>query len=202
MEINKEGNRSLLWYNRHRFCCFWGRKMKKVLFIILLLILGGCANGNKTGKNETSKNETVVKKDKKLKFVVAPQYEGETSELIEFGKKLIEEHPEVGNQGEVTLYYSGSTYTFNEQEYAVFMILNKTDTDINHDAKFKISWSYAGQQIYQNELVEYKISESGELPTQSATIFLLPLTTEQKSIVTKIVDERKMNLSISDIQMK
>lgn len=202
MEINKEGNRSLLWYNRHRFCCFWGRKMKKVLFIILLLILGGCANGNKTGKNETSKNETVVKKDKKLKFVVAPQYEGKKSELIEFGKKLIEEHPEVGNQGEVTLYYSGSTYTFNEQEYAVFMILNKTDTDINHDAKFKISWSYAGQQIYQNELVEYKISESGELPTQSATIFLLPLTSEQKSIVTKIVDERKMNLRISDIQMK
>ena len=176
--------------------------MKKVLFIILLLILGGCANGNKTGKNETSKNETVVKKDKKLKFVVAPQYEGKTSELIEFGKKLIEEHPEAGNQGEVTLYYSGSTYTFNEQEYAVFMILNKTDTDINHDAKFKISWSYAGQQIYQNELVEYKISESGELPTQSATIFLLPLTSEQKSIVTKIVDERKMNLRISDIQMK
>lgn len=133
--------------------------MKKLFVIILLLILGGCSNGIKD--KEANKNETIVKEEKKLKFVVAPQYEGKTSELIEFGKKLIEEHPEVGNQGEVTLYYSGSTYTFNEQEYAVFMILNKTDTDINHDAKFKISWSYAGQQIYQNELVEYKISESG-----------------------------------------
>lgn len=177
-------------------------KMKKLVVVILLLVLGACSNGKETGRTEKSTRETVVNKEKELRFVVAPQYEGKTSELIEFGKKLIEEHPEVGNQGEVTLYYSGSTYTFNEQEYAVFMILNKTDTDINHDAKFKISWSYAGQQIYQNELVEYKISESGELPTQSATIFLLPLTTEQKSIVTKIVDERKMNLSISDIQMK
>lgn len=176
--------------------------MKKLFVIILLLILGACSNGKESGGTEKSTRETVVNKEKELKFVVAPQYEGKTSDLIEFGKKLIEEHPEVGNQGEVTLYYSGSTYTFNEQEYAVFMILNKTDTDINHDAKFKISWSYAGQQIYQNELVEYKISESGELPTQSATILLLPLTTEQKSIVTKIVDERKMNLSISDIQMK
>lgn len=176
--------------------------MKKLVVVILLLVLGACSNGKETGRTEKSTRETVVNKEKELRFVVAPQYEGKTSELIEFGKKLIEEHPEVGNQGEVTLYYSGSTYTFNEQEYAVFMILNKTDTDINHDAKFKISWSYAGQQIYQNELVEYKISESGELPTQSATIFLLPLTTEQKSIVTKIVDERKMNLSISDIQMK
>ena len=176
--------------------------MKKLVVVILLLLLAACSNGKEAGGTEKSTRETVVSKEKELKFVVAPQYEGKTSELIEFGKKLIEEHPEVGNQGEVTLYYSGSTYTFNEQEYAVFIILNKTDTDINHDAKFKISWGYAGQQIYQNELVEYKISESGELPTQSATIFLLPLTTEQKSIVTKIVDERKMNLSISDIQMK
>jgi len=202
MEIDNEEPLSFCVIIDIDFVVFWGREMKKVLFIILLLILGGCANVNETGKKETSKGDTVITEDKKLKFVVAPQYEGKSSELIEFGKKLIEEHPEVGNQGEVTLYYSGSTYTFNEQEYAVFMILNKTDTDINHDAKFKISWSYAGQQIYQNELVEYKISESGELPTQSATIFLLPLTTEQKSIVTKIVDERKMNLSISDIQMK
>mgnify|MGYP000921335473 FL=1 len=43
--------------------------MKKVLFIILLLILGGCANGNKTGNNETSKSDTVITEDKKLKFV-------------------------------------------------------------------------------------------------------------------------------------
>ena len=202
MEIDNEEPLSFCVIIDIDFVVFWGREMKKVLFIILLLILGGCANVNETGKKETSKGDTVITEDKKLKFVVAPQYEGKSSEVIEFGKKINEEHPEVGNQGEVTLYYSGSTYTFNEQEYAVFMILNKTDTDINHDAKFKISWSYAGQQIYENELVEYKISESGELPTQSATIFLLPLTTEQKSIVTKIVDERKMNLSISDIQMK
>ena len=84
--------------------------MKKLFVIILLLILGGCSNGIKD--KEANKNETIVKEEKKLKFVVAPQYEGKTSELIEFGKKLIEEHPEVGNQGEVTLYYSGSTYTF------------------------------------------------------------------------------------------
>lgn len=43
--------------------------MKRVLLIILLLILGGCSNGNKTGKNETSKSDTVVTEDKKLKFV-------------------------------------------------------------------------------------------------------------------------------------
>ena len=43
--------------------------MKEVLFIILLLILGACANVNETGKKETSKSDTVITEDKKLKFV-------------------------------------------------------------------------------------------------------------------------------------
>ena len=38
--------------------------MKEVLFIILLLILGACANVNETGKKETSKSDTVITEDK------------------------------------------------------------------------------------------------------------------------------------------
>ena len=40
-----------------------------------------------------------------MKFVVAPQNEGKTSDLIELGKKLVKEHPEVGAQGEITVYF-------------------------------------------------------------------------------------------------
>ena len=90
----------------------------------------------------------------------------------------------------------------NQQEYVVFMLVNKTTTNIDHDAEFNLNWSYDGQSIYQNQLVEYSISENGKLPTQSATIFLLPLTSEQSSIVEKISDETKMSLSITDIMMK
>ena len=122
--------------------------------------------------------------------------------MIELGKKIVKEHPEDGKQGEITLYYTGSTYTLNQQEYVVFMLVNKTTTNIDHDAEFKLNWSYDGQSIYQNQLVEYSISENGTLPTQSATIFLLPLTSEQSSIVEKISDETKMSLSITDIMMK
>ena len=118
-----------------------------------------------------------------MKFVVASQYEGKTSDLIELGKKLVKEHPEASKQGEITLYYTGSTYTLNQQEYVVFMLVNKTTTNIDHDAEFKLNWSYDGQSIYQNQLVEYSISENGKLPTQSATIFLFPLTKEQESTV-------------------
>lgn len=184
--------------------------MKKMMVLLAsVLVLTACDQPKKeTKESTTSKTEQSTKasssaKEKKgLKFIVAPQFEGKTSDLIELGKKLVKEHPEDGKQGEITLYYTGSTYTLNQQEYAVFMLVNKTTTNIDHDAEFKLNWSYDGQSIYQNQLVEYSISENGTLPTQSATIFLLPLTKEQQSIVESITDGTKMSLSMSDLMMK
>lgn len=82
------------------------------------------------------------------------------------------------------------------------MLVNKTITNIDHDATFKISWSYDGQSVYQDQVVQYSLSNNPKLPTQSATLLLLPLTSEQSSIVEKISDETKMSLSITDIMMK
>ena len=184
--------------------------MKKMMVLLAsVFVLTACAQPKKEVKEatakkteQTTKASSSAKEEKDLKFVVAPQYEGKTSDLIELGKKLVKEHPEAGKQGEITLYYTGSTYTLNQQEYVVFMLVNKTTTNIDHDAEFKLNWSYDGQSIYQNRLVEYSISENGKLPTQSATLLLLPLTSEQSSIVEKISDETKMSLSITDIMMK
>ena len=184
--------------------------MKKMLVLLVsVLVLTACAQSKKEAKEvttnkteQTTKASSSSKEEKGLKFVVAPQYEGKTSDLIELGKRLVKEHPEAGKQGEVTLYYTGSTYTLDQQEYVVLMLVNKTTTNIDHDAEFKLNWSYDGQSIYQNQLVEYRISENGTLPTQSATIFLLPLTKEQQSIVESITDGTKMSLSMSDLMMK
>ena len=185
-----------LWYNRHRFCCFWGREMKKVLFIILLLILGGCANGDKTGKNETSKSDTVVTEDKKLKFVVAPQYEGKTSELIELGNKLTEEHPEIGSKGNMAIYFTGAV----SDGRAALMLVNKTDVDIKKDLECSLSWSYDGKIIFDNQKISYAIKDSGELPSYTTTLILLPLNSEQLEIVDSMSDPSKMKLSMSDVK--
>lgn len=184
--------------------------MKKMLVLLVsVLVLTACAQPKKEAKESTTskteqntKASSSAKEEKDLKFVVAPQFEGKTSDLMELGKKLVKEHPEAGKQGEITLYYTGSTYTVDQQEYVVVLLVNKTTTNIDHDAEFKLNWSYDGQSIYQNQLVEYRISENGKLPTQSATIFLLPLTKEQQSIVESITDGTKMSLSMSDLMMK
>ena len=97
--------------------------MKKMMVLLAsVLVLTACAQPKKeTKESTTSKTEQSTKasssaKEKKgLKFVVAPQFEGKTSDLIELGKKLVKEHPEDGKQGEITLYYTGSTYTLNQQ---------------------------------------------------------------------------------------
>lgn len=116
--------------------------MKKMMVLLAsVLVLTACAQPKKEMKKATAdktekstKVSSSAKEEKGLKFVVAPQYEGKTSDLIELGKKLVKEHPEAGKQGEITLYYTGSTYTLTQQEYVVFMLVNKTTTNIDHDA--------------------------------------------------------------------
>ena len=184
--------------------------MKKMMVLLAsVLVLTACAQPKKEAKEataskteQTTKASSSTKEEKGLKFVVAPQFEGKASDLMELGKKLVKEHPEVGDQGDITVYYTGSTYTVEQQEYAVFMLVNKTTMNIDHDATFKISWSYDGHSIYQDQVVQYSLSNNPKLPTQSATLLLLPLTSEQSSIVEKISDETKMSLSITDILMK
>ena len=184
--------------------------MKKMMVLLAsVLVLTACAQTKKEAKEataskteQTTKASSSAKEEKDLKFVVAPQFEGKTSDLMELGKKLVKEHPEVGDQGDITVYYTGNTYTVEQKEYAVFMLVNKTTTNIDHDATFKISWSYNGQSVYQDQVVQYSLSNNPKLPTQSATLLLLPLTSEQSSIVEKISDGTKMSLSMSDLMMK
>ena len=184
--------------------------MKKMMVLLAsVLFLTACAQPKKEAKESTAsktvqstKASSSATEEKGLKFVVAPQFEGKTSDLMELGKKLVKEHPEVGDQGGITVYYTGNTYTVDQQEYAVFMLVNKTTTNIDRDATFKISWSYDGQSVYQDQVVQYSLSNNSKLPTQSATLLLLPLTNGQSSIVEKISDGTKMSLSMSDLMMK
>ena len=169
--------------------------MKKLFVIILLLILGGCSNGNKIEEKDTSKNETIIKEEKELKFVVAPQYEGKKSELIELGKKLVKDHPELGSEGNMALYFTGAI----SEGRAALMLVNKTDMDIKKDLNFSISWSYDGKSILDNQKVSYFIKDSGELPSHTATLILLPLNEEQLGIVDGMSDPSKMKLQLSDM---
>ena len=100
--------------------------MKKMLLLLAsVLVLTACTQPKKEAKEataskteQTTKASSSAKEEKGLKFV--------------------------GDQGDITVYYTGNTYTVEQQEYAVFMLVNKTTTNIDHDATFKISWSYDG----------------------------------------------------------
>ena len=170
--------------------------MKKLFVIVLLLILGACSNGKEAGGTEKSTRETVVNKEKELKFVVAPQYEGKTSDLIERGKKLIKEHPELGSKGNMAIYFTEAV----SDGRAALMLVNKTDVDIKKDLEFSLSWSYDGKTIFDNQKISYTIKDSGELPSYTTTLILLPLNSEQLELVDSMSDPSKMTLSMSDVK--
>ena len=179
--------------------------MKKMMLLLAsLLFLTVCSQSMQDTKESTSNQttkETKVsesskdKEEKGLKFVVAPQYEGKTSDLIELGRKLVKEHPEVGSEGHMVVYYTGAV----SEGRAALMLVNKTDVDIKKDLNFSISWSYDGKTIFDNQKVSYFIKDSGELPSHSATLILLPLNEEQQRIVDGMSDPSKMKLQLSDM---
>ena len=177
--------------------------MKKMMLLLASLVaLTACGQSKQDTKESTSTQtakETKVsessKEEKELKFVVAPQYEGKTSELIELGKKLVKEHPELGSEGNMALYFTGAI----SEGRAALMLVNKTDVDIKKDLNFSISWSYDGKSILDNQKVSYFINDSGELPSHTATIILLPLNEEQQNIVDGMSDPSKMMLQMSDV---
>ncbi len=170
--------------------------MKKLFVIILLLVLGACSNGKEAGVTEKSTRETVVNKEKELKFVVAPQYEDQTSDLIELGKKLTKEHPEIRSKGSMAIYFTGTV----SDGRAALMLVNKTDVDIKKDLEFSLSWSYDGKIIFDNQKISYTIKDSGELPSYTTTLILLPLNSEQLELVDSMSDLSKMTLSMSNVK--
>ena len=181
---------------------------KTIVLLVAFLSLTACAQSRHESKDsspsktdQTSKESSAVKNEKGLQFVVGPQYEGTESNLIDLGKKLTKEHPELGNQGSLSINYTGATFSSNQQEYAVFLLINKAGFQIDKDFDFSLNWKYDGQFIYQNQRIGYKISDSGVLPDQSATILTLPISSEQKQIVETMTQEEKMTLEMSDLKV-
>ena len=177
--------------------------MKKMMVLLAgIVVLTACSQPKQDTKESTSnqtEKETKVFdssiEEKELKFVVAPQYEGKTSDLIELGKKLVKEHPEVGSEGHMAIYFTGAV----SDGRAALMLVNKTDVDIKKDMNFSITWSYDSKTIFENQKVSYFIKDSGELPSHSATLILLPLNEEQMEIVDGMSDPSKMILQMSDV---
>lgn len=181
---------------------------KTIVLFVALLSLTACAQSRQKSKDsspskteQTSKESSSVKNETGLQFVVPPQYEGKESNVIELGKKLTKEYPDLGNQGSLSINFTGATFSSNQQEYAVFLLINKAGFQIDKDFEFSLNWKYDGQFIYQNKRIGYKISDSGALPDQSATILTLPISSDQKQIVETMTQEEKMSLEISDLKV-
>lgn len=181
---------------------------KTIVLLVAFLSLTACAQSRHESKDsspsktdQTSKESSSVKNETGLQFVLPPQYEGKETNVIELGKKLTKEHPELGNQGSLSINYTGATFSSNQQEYAVFLLINKAGFQIDKDFDFSLNWKYDGQFIYQHQRIGYKISDSGVLPDQSATILTLPISSEQKQIVETMTQEEKMTLEMSDLKV-
>lgn len=129
--------------------------------------------------------------------LVRPKIEnGYSKELIDFVEKIIHDHPSIGVEGKISMNYTGATYTFDEKEYAVFLLINRTSMIVDSDLSFYLSWSYSGQKVFNRQPIFYNHNSRGDLGINQATLMMLEITPEQQEIVDQMSDSRKMEIKI------
>lgn len=92
--------------------------------------------------------------------------------------------------------YTDATYTINEREYAVFVLLNRSQHVIDQSINFKLNWSYDGQVLFENQEILYNHTKRGDLDMNCAALMMIEITPAQKQIIDSMKDPNKMKLEI------
>ena len=174
--------------------------MKKIFICALLLILTGCSSTNV--RNEVNQSSTINDNDRQLTLVEPSKNEGYTEELINHVKQVIDKHPSMGEDDKVSMNYADATYTLEGKEYAVFLFSNRSPQTVDRSISFDLSWSYDGQVVFEKQKVLYNHNNRGDLETDQVAIMMLEITSEQKDIIDKMNDPKKMELEISNLSVE
>lgn len=170
------------------------KKMKKLIILIVCLILTACGVSSKNENNK--KKQDISSQKKEISLVVPPTNEGYSKELIDYVQEIIRKNPSIGEDGKLSMNYTDATYTINEREYAVFVLLNRSQHVIDQSINFKLNWSYDGQVLFENQEILYNHTKRGDLDVNCAALMMIEITPEQKQIIDSMKDPNKMKLEI------
>lgn len=171
------------------------KKMKKLIIIVcLILTLTACSVSSKNENN--TKNQDISSQKKDISLIVPPTNEGYSKELIDYVREIIRKNPSIGEDGKLSMNYTDATYTINEREYAVFVLLNRSQHVIDQSINFKLNWSYDGQVLFENQEILYNHTKRGDLDMNCAALMMIGITPAQKQIIDSMKDPNKMKLEI------
>ena len=135
------------------------------------------------------------------------------SKVIDMGvSKAVSEFGGVNNlidpkqENEIISYRINAEIEEQVYEYEIDILLSKSSllpslptvpVSVKHEY-LKIFKN--GKTIFDNQKISYAIKDSGELPSYTTTLILLPLNSEQLEIVDSMSDPSKMKLSMSDVK--
>jgi len=177
--------------------------MKKLFIITFCLLLTACSNSTPTPTSDSSSKSTSSINNKvQLTLVEPPQNAGYTEELINHVKQVIEEHPSMGEDGKASMNYADATYTLEGKEYAVFLFSNRSSQTVDRSISFDLSWSYDSQVVFEKQKVLYNHNNRGDLETNQVALMMLEITPEQKGVIDKMNDPKKMKIEISNLNVE
>lgn len=173
--------------------------MNRLLVFLVFILLTGCSVINtRDEKNQSSVNN----QSRQLTLVKYSKNDGYTDELINFVEQVVEKNPQMGEDGKVSMNYAGATYTIEGKEYAVFLFSNRSRQTIKNNISFDLNWAYDGQYIFEKQKILYNHDDRGDLQTDKVAIIMLEITEEQKRIIDKMNDPKKMKLEIINLSVE
>lgn len=178
--------------------------MKKIIVLMTsLLLLTGCVKVSFTGpKKEEKTSQSTSSKKEPLTFVRADKYKDQENEVLEASEQFIKEHPTLGNAGKIFVFFPGYTFGNEENRFALFLMVNRTTTNIDRDASFVLNLEYDGAPLLENITVDYQINESGVLKPNMVSAIPVKITKETEEKMKSLNDSSKAKLTISDFQFK
>jgi lipoprotein len=178
--------------------------MKKIIVLMTsLLLLTGCVKVSFTGpKKEEKTSQSTSSKKEPLTFVRADKYKDQENEVLEASEQFIKEHPTLGNAGKIFVFFPGYTFGNEENRFALFLMVNRTTTNIDRDASFVLNLEYDGAPLLENITVDYQINESGVLKPNMVSAIPVKITKEQEEKLNSMTDSSKAKMSFKDFKFK
>lgn len=117
--------------------------------------------------------------------LIYPEGYSENNQIMDNIKQMVEQSPTIGNEGAVTLGYTGNFIQSETEAQGVFYIVNKLGGELKN-VDFTASLYVKGEEIFSELAVEYRAEDFMVMPNNTLLPINLPIPIELVEVLASV----------------